>query len=141
MASAALAGRRGKLALTGTSTGTASQIAEVRNWEINPTQDLIDVTSFDSGGDAEFIAGRQSWTLNFGALFVSTEADQNIVREMFSSGGVKKWFSVYPSTTKATRWQGYAFVQNYRVGAADDNSPVLFDVSLQGTGAFVYTSG
>lgn len=140
MPSAALAGRRGSIALSATSTGTVSEIAEVRNWEINPSQEHIDVTSFDSGGNAEFIAGRKSWTASIGALFVSTEADQNIVREMFSSGGIKKWFSLFPSTTKTTKWTGYAFVQNYRVGAADDNSPVLFDVSLQGTGAFVYTS-
>jgi len=140
MASGAVAGRYADITIAATSTSAATALAEAQSWEVNVNQDLIDATSFDSGGNADFIPGRRSFTVRIGALYVSSDADQNVLREALSSGATR-WVSLYPTTAAGTRWQGTVFTQTYSVGAGGDNDPHLFNVTLQSRGGLVYTSG
>lgn len=137
MATQAIAGRIGFLGIAATSSGTASEIGEVREWSINVTQDMLDASSNDSSGWNEFIAGQRAWTITFGAVY-AREADQNLLRESLSSAA-SRYFTLRPSTAVSTLWRGTGFVTNYSV-SGQTNDVVVTDMAIQGTRALVYTS-
>ena len=138
MATGAQTGRIGFLGISATSTGTSSEIGEIRDWSIDVTQDQIDASSNDSSGWNEYLAGQRSWQLTGKALYVSAEADQNLLRESLSSAATR-YYTLRPSTTLTTKWAGTGRMASYRVGGTY-NDVALFDFVVQGTAAVTYSS-
>jgi predicted secreted protein len=65
----AIAGKGGAVKL-----GT-NKVAEIANWSLDLGADDIDVTSFDSNGWKEFLAGLKEWSGSIEGNFVSTDTD------------------------------------------------------------------
>src|SRR6185369_10377355 len=120
MATAGIAGRLASFGVAATSSGTVSEIAEIRNWRVNPTHRPIDATSVDSSGWDEAITGQRAWRMEAESIYVRGDADQVSVRKALSSGGTR-WFQIRPSTANTALWKGNGFVTNYEVSAAHDN--------------------
>lgn len=137
MATAGMAGRIGFLGISATSTGTSSEVGEVRNWSIDVTQDNIDASSNDSSGWNEFLAGQRGWQLTAQSVY-AREADQNLLRESLSSAATR-FFTLHPATSATQKWTGTGRIASYKVGG-DYNNVVLFDFVVQGTAALTYTS-
>lgn len=137
MATQAIAGRIGFLGIAATSSGTASEVGEIRDWSIKLDQNMIDASSNDSSGWNEFITGQRGWSLTIGAVY-ARESDQNLLRESLSSAATRYW-TVRPSTLASTLWKGTGWVENYSVSGQTDGV-VVFDLTVRGTRAITYTS-
>lgn len=137
MATGAQAGRIASIQV-GASTAALAEIGEIRNWSFNPTHRPIDATSNDSSGWDEFILGQRSFTLEAESLMLRTEAEQITVRKAFSTTGVKTWM-VRPSTSQTQKYVFTGWVRDWRNSANHDNA-VLQNFSVQGTGAFTYST-
>ena len=138
MATQAVAGRIAFLGYAATSSGTAAEIAEVRNFTLNTEQAQIDASSNDSSGWNENLAGQRGWSAQFESVYARTDTEQVALRKSLSSGTVR-YFQLRPSTAQNALWKGYAFVENYSIGGSYDNI-VLFNMTLRGTRALTYTT-
>lgn len=138
MASAAIAGRIGFVGLSLTSTGTSAEIAEIRDWRLSVKREEIDVTSNDSSGWHENIAGIGGWSGTASAMYVRTDNEQVFLRESLSSAATL-FFTFRPSTAASALWSGTARVVNYDVGGAHDGA-TLFNVEFVGTRSLTYTT-
>jgi len=61
MATSAIAGYRALLNVSTSTGGTLAQVAELKDYTIDVSHAEIDVTSHDSSGSREIIAGIDSW--------------------------------------------------------------------------------
>lgn len=138
MATAAITGRLGFVGLSLTSTGTAAEIAEIRDWRINIQRPTIDVTSNDSSGWHETLAGIASWTGTVAAMYARTDQEQVYLRESLSSAATLN-FTFHPSTAVSAKWVGLGRVTSYDVGGTHDGA-TLFNVEFEGTRSLVYTT-
>lgn len=137
MATAGMAGRIGFLGISATSTGTSSEVSEIRNWSIDVTANQIDASSNDSSGWNEFLAGQRAWSITAQAVY-TRGTNQNLLRESLSSAATR-YFTLQPATSASQKWAGTGRIASYRVGGTYDNI-VLYDFVVQGTAAVAYTS-
>lgn len=177
MATGAVHGRRGRLLLGNTSALSTSggsmfgivPFSEVRNWRIDPTQEMIDASSADSSGWNEFIAGQRGWTFTAETVFApklavgtggAAQDINNLLRRFFSATDLRLYFfelavdvaplSTGPAATQ--RWRSgsttglstamnykAAFIENWRVGGSY-NDLQIFDLTLRGVGTLSYSS-
>lgn len=137
MATGGMAGRTAFLGIAATSTGTSAEVGEVRNWAIDVTQNNIDVSSNDSSGWNEFLAGQRGWQITGQAVY-ARETEQNLLRESLSSAATRYW-TLHPATSATQKWTGTGRMASYRTGGSYDGI-ALFDFVIQGTAALTYTS-
>lgn len=132
MATSAIAGYKGVMALTSTSTAAAglSEIAEVRNWSISVEHAEIDATSHDSSGDREVIAGTGSWTASFEVLHVQGSTDHQAIFDALT-GRTKILGEWYPTGSSSDGYySGLGFLTNWELSSPNDDA-------LIATGGFV----
>lgn len=137
MATAGIAGRVGRLSV-GASTSALSVVGEIRDYRMNATHRPIDCTSNDSSGWDEFIKGQQAWTMTFEAIYASSEADQKVIRQMFSTSGAK-YFRIQPSTAKTAKWVGRGWLANFSAGGPTADT-AIFSGEITGSGPYTYTT-
>ena len=138
MATQAVAGRIGFMAISATSTGTAAEIAEIRGWNLQVTRADIDATSNDSSGWHEGVAGIAGWTATFNAVYARTDNEQVLLRESLSSAATR-FYTLQPTTAQSAKWTGTGRLTQYDVGGTHDGI-ALFNCSVVGTGALTYTT-
>ena len=138
MASVAVAGRIAFVGVAATSTGVLAEIGEVRNWSVDVTQNQIDVTSNDSSGWVENIAGIRGFTMSWDAIYARTDAEQVLLRKSLSSGTIR-FFSIRPTTASAALWSGNGFVESYKVSGAYTDA-TLHSMVIRGTRSLTASS-
>lgn len=138
MATAAVAFRKCFIGFAATSSGTAAEVAEVRNARLVTAHRPINATSNDSSGWDEIIDGQKTWSLTGEALHARTDAEQKALVQALTTPGTKYW-TVQPSTSQTHKYNGTAYVTGYEVGGATDDATVL-NFSIQGTRALAFTS-
>ena len=75
------------MAITGTGGAVkldANKIAEISNWSLDLGADDIDVTSFDSNGWKEYLAGLKEWS---GSIEATLNLPTRTARRQFSMHG------------------------------------------------------
>ncbi len=137
MPTGAQAGRLASLQV-GASTSALAEIGEVRNWSFNATHRPIEATSNDSSGWDEFILGQRTFTMDSEALMIRNEAEQITIRKALSTTGVKTWM-LRPSTAQNQKFVFTGWVRDWRMSGNHDNA-VLFNFSVQGTGAYTHST-
>ena len=137
MPTAGITGRLGRLSV-GASTSALSVVGEIRDYRLTGTHRDIDATSNDSSGWDESILGQRGWGMTFEAIYASSEADQKVVRQMFSTSNLKYW-RIQPSTAKTAKWVGRGFLNNFTVGGPTADV-VIFGGEIKGTGPYTYTT-
>jgi len=120
------------IAGTGGSVSTgANKIAELSNWSLDLGADDIDVTSFDSNGWKEFLAGLKEWSGSIeGNLKTDDTNGQKAILNAWLAGTALEFtFEVSSGVT----FEGEALVKPSIEVPVDDKAS--FSCDIQGTGA------
>lgn len=109
----------------------ASKIAELANWNLDLGADDIDVTSFDSEGWKEFLAGLKEWSGSAEGNFdpTDTNGQKAILNAWLNGEAVTLDLKVNSTIT----FSGSALVKPSIETPIDDK--VSFSFDFQGTGA------
>lgn len=143
MPSAALAGRFGSIRLSTASSATTAQttVAELTNYRLTVTHNLINVTSHDSSGWEDNISGIRNWEGTADVIYLSTGAGQAAARTSMTTASPNLMhFSFKQSTSNtAKKWQGAGFVTGFDISHETENA-VLGTVSFRGARPLVRTA-
>ena len=121
----ALAGKGGAVKLS------ANKVAEISNWSLDLGADDIDVTSFDSNGWKEYLAGLKEWSGSIeGNLKTDDTNGQKAILNAWLNG-TKLSFTFEVSS--GVSFQGEAFVKPSIEVPVDDKAS--FSCDITGTGA------
>jgi len=109
----------------------ANKIAEISNWSLDLGADDIDITSFDSNGWKEYLAGLKEWSGSIEGNLKTN--DTNGQKAIFSA-----WLAGTPLTftfevSSGVTFQGSAFVKPSIEVPVDDKAS--FSCDITGTGA------
>jgi predicted secreted protein len=120
----ALAGKSGAVKLG------ANKVAEISNWSLDLGADDIDITSFDSNGWKEYLAGLKEWSGSIEGNLKTNDTDGQ--KAIFSA-----WLAGTPLTftfevSSGVSFQGEAFVKPSIEVPVDDKA--TFSCDIQGTG-------
>lgn len=141
MATSAIAGYKGVMSLTSTSTAAAglSAIAEVRNWTISVEHAEIDATSHDSSGDREVIAGTGSWSATYEVQHVQTSTDHQGIFDALV-GRTKIAAEWYPTGSSSDGYySGIGFLTGWELSSPNDDV-LAASGGFVGTGVLTRTS-
>lgn len=127
------------MAVTGTGGAVklgTNKIAEISNWSLDLGADDIDVTSFDSDGWKEYLAGLKEWSGSIEGNFDSTDtAGQKAILNAWLNGTKLSFtFEVSAGVT----FTGDAYVKPSIEVPVDDKAS--FSCDIQGTGALTLPS-
>jgi predicted secreted protein len=123
-----------EMAVTGTGGAvkiSANKVAEISNWSLDLGADDIDVTSFDSNGWKEYLAGLKEWS---GSIEGNLKTDDTNGQKAI----LNAWLSGTPLTftfevSSGVTFQGSAFVKPSIEVPVDDKAS--FSCDITGTGA------
>ena len=140
MATGAIAGFKGALYTSTSTSGSVAKIAEIREWTISGEQDPIDVTSADSSGDREYIPGLRGWTASAEHLYAGDSTGQTQLFDMVTQG-IKGTLEFYPqgSSTGFPIYSGQAFMTSWELASPNDDAAAV-SVEWQGDGALTASS-
>ena len=121
----ALAGKGGAVKLS------ANKVAEISNWSLDLGADDIDITSFDSNGWKEYLAGLKEWSGSIeGNLKTGDTNGQKAILQAWLAGTPLTFtFEVSSGVT----FQGSALVKPSIEVPVDDKAS--FSCDITGTGA------
>lgn len=119
--------------------GTLKKIANATSNSIDISKDMIDVTSKDSAGAKEFIAGEYGYTLNVEAIFeddASVGASQQSFKDLAADLLAGTLLTIVMSTnvTGDEKYSGTAFFTSLSL-SAPNNDKATWTGTLQGSGA------
>ena len=122
------------MAITGTGGAVKlgmNKIAEISNWSLDLGADDIEITSFDSEGWKEYLAGLREWSGSIEGNFDSTDTTgQKAILNAWLNG-TKLSFTFEVSS--GVSFQGEAFVKPSIEVPVDDKAS--FSCDITGTGA------
>lgn len=119
--------------------GSLKKIANATSNSIDISKDMIDVTSKDSAGAKEFIAGEYGYTLNVEAIFeddASVGASQQSFKDLATDLLAGTLLTIVMSTnvTGDEKYSGTAFFTSLSL-SAPNNDKATWTGTLQGSGA------
>lgn len=122
------------MAITGTGGAVklgANKIAEIANWSLDLGADDIDITSFDSNGWKEYLAGLKEWSGSIEGNLVTgdTNGQKAILNAWLNGEELEFTFEVSTGVT----FKGDALVKPSIEVPVDDKAS--FSCDIQGTGA------
>jgi len=125
----AIAGFGGSVKVNG------KNVAEISNWTMDLDADDIEVTSFDSDGWKEYIAGARGWAGSFEGNFApdDTEGQGALISAWVNSENVELQLDVNEDIS----FSGSAMITLSMEAAVDDK--VSFSCDFQGTGELTPT--
>ena len=120
-------------------SGSLKKIANATSHSIDISKDMIDVTSKDSAGAKEFIAGEYGYTLNVEAIFeddASVGASQQSFKDLATDLLAGTLLTIVMSTnvTGDEKYTGSAFFKSLSL-SAPNNDKASWTGTLQGSGA------
>ena len=121
------------MAVTGTGGAVklgANKIAELSNWSLDLGADDIDITSFDSNGWKEYLAGLKEWSGSIEGNLVTgdTNGQKAILNAWLNGEELEFTFEVSTGVT----FKGDALVKPSIEVPVDDKAS--FSCDIQGTG-------
>ena len=120
-------------------SGTLKKIANATSHSFDISKDMIDVTSKDSAGAKEFIAGEYGWTMNVEAIFeddASVGASQQSFKDLATDllAGTILTVVITTNVTGDEKYTGSAYFMSLSL-SAPNNDKATWTGQLQGTGA------
>ena len=108
----------------------ANKVAEIANWSLDLGTDDIDITSFDSNGWKEYLAGLKEWSGNMeGNLKIGDTNGQKAILNAWLAG---ETVVVNLNVSADVTFSGSAFVKPSIEVPVDDKAS--FSCDIQGTG-------
>jgi predicted secreted protein len=119
--------------------GSLKKIANATSNSIDISKDMIDVTSKDSAGAKEFLAGEYGYTLNVEAIFEddnSVGASQISYKDLVTDllAGTLLTIVMSSNVTGDEKYTGSAFFMSLSL-SAPNNDKATWTGTLQGSGA------
>ncbi len=144
MATASITGRIGKLKFSTNLSALSSAltaVAELNDVTLTLNRKTIDVTSHDSSGFQENLAGIGDWKVTGKVNYISTGAGQSkAAQQLVSAAPLKMRVSVQATTAIAAKlYIGNAQVTRFEMGHPTDKQAIA-TVELVGTGPLSRTS-
>jgi len=134
MATSAVAGYRGKVLASTTSTGAVTAIAEVKNFSLTVEMAEIDATSHESSGHREVIGGTNSWSGSADYLQVMANATHQETYDMLVTKTLST-FEFYPTGSSGDGYYtGTGYFTNWELASPNDDA-LAVSISLVGSGA------
>lgn len=120
-------------------SGSLKKIANATSHSFDVSKDMIDVTSKDSAGAKEFIAGEYGYTLNVEAIFeddASVGATQQSFKDLATDllAGTLLTIVISTNVTGDEKYTGSAFFTSLSL-SAPNNDKATWTGTLQGSGA------
>ena len=120
-------------------SGTLKKIANATSHSFDISKDMIDVTSKDSAGAKEFIAGEYGWTMNVEAIFeddASVGASQQSFKDLATDllAGTVLTVVITTNVTGDEKYTGSAYFMRLAL-SSPNNDKATWTGQLQGTGA------
>jgi len=148
MATAGLTGRkailRASTAAASTATTSQTAFAELQNYTLTVSSDVIDVTSHDSAGFKEVLQGIRSWSWSADLIHISTGAGQGALRAALLTTAAAGAPLVNISFMQTTATASKKFVGKTRLTGFEvshgTNDAVLGKMSGVGSGALARTA-
>ena len=127
------------MAVTGTGGAVklnTNKVAEISNWSLDLGADDIEITSFDSNGWKEYLAGLKEWSGSIEGNFVAddTNGQKAILNAWLNGAKLSFVFEVSNGVT----FEGDAFVKPSIEVPVDDKAS--FSCDITGTGALTLPS-
>ena len=127
------------MAVTGTGGAVklnTNKVAEISNWSLDLGADDIEITSFDSNGWKEYLAGLKEWSGSIEGNFVAddTNGQKAILNAWLNGAKLSFVFEVSNGVT----FEGDAFVKPSVEVPVDDKAS--FSCDITGTGALTLPS-
>lgn len=139
MATSALAGYKAVLALSTSTSGSVTKIAELRDYTMSVEHAEIDATSHDSSGDREIIAGTGSWSGSAELLSVIADATQKAAFDLVTAR-TKVDAEFYPTGSSSDGlFSGQMFLTGFDMSAPNDDA-LGTSISFAGTGVLTRSS-
>jgi len=121
------------VAVTGTGGAvkiSTNKVAEIENWSLDLGADDIDITSFDSNGWKEYLAGLREWSGSCEGNFDSTDTSgQKAILNAWLAGNKLEFTFV---VSDSVSFKGEAYVKPSIEVPVDDKAS--FSCDFQGTG-------
>ena len=122
------------MAITGTGGAVklnTNKVAEISNWSLDLGADDVEITSFDSNGWKEYLAGLKEWSGSIEGNFVAgdTNGQKAILNAWLAGETLEFTFEVSSGVT----FEGEALVKPSIEVPVDDKAS--FSCDIQGTGA------
>lgn len=134
MATSAIAGYKGVLALSTAAGGTVTEVGEIRNFNLSVEHAEIDATSHDSSGDREVIGGVGSWSGTAEWLHVQADVEQIEAYDVLV-GRTKIDMEFYPTGSSGDGYySGDGFLTGWELASPNDDAAAA-NISFVGTGA------
>ena len=139
MASNGIAGYKGVLALSTANAGTMSDIAEIRDFTIDQQMSEIDVTTHDSSGYRDVVAGIVSWSGSATLNHVQTSTDHKGIWDVLN-GKTQVDAEFYPTGSSSDGYySGDIYITNYSINSPNEDA-LTASFSFVGTGAITRSS-
>ena len=133
MATAAVAGYKGKVLASTASGQTETAIAEVKNFNLSVEMAEIDATSHDSSGDREVIGGTGSWSGTAEYLQVMANATHQETYDVLVARTLVD-FEFFPTGSSGDGfYSGSGYFNNWELASPNDDA-LAVSISLIGTG-------
>lgn len=114
-----------------------NKVAEIANWSLDMYADDIDITSFDSNGWKEYLAGLKEWSGSFEGNFKpdDTQGQAALINAWLSGDKV----SLELQVNSTVKFAGDALIKPSIETPVDDKAG--FSCDFQGTGELTPTLG
>jgi len=134
-----IAGFKARLKLSTSTGGSVTALASLRNFQISGTMNPIDVTTHESSGISDFIAGVSQWSGSAEVFKVVSNATHKAVYDVFS-GKTKVDGEFLPTGSSSDGyWSGSLLISGWTLNSPE-NDGLGASVSFQGTGALTRSS-
>jgi TP901-1 family phage major tail protein len=131
----AMAGKDILLSIWNNEGSTLLAIAGQQGLTINRDKDTFEVTSKDSSGWKEFLAGFKEWSIDNDGIYVRNDDSHKHLKKIFN-GDDPVLIKVTNQKTETDLFGGLAILQSYPIEAPYDDA-TTYTVNLQGTGELV----
>ena len=137
------------LKVSPSSGGTAVKLMHSQNVSLSMNVDTIDISTKDSSGYRDLLAGQMSYSLSadglmdFAGVAGDTEVDE-LFNQMFQPVGgsgrtaVTFAFGFTSPATGEYSYSGSGFITSLEISGGTEDAPT-YSVSIEGTGALVQT--
>lgn len=134
-----IAGYKARLKLSTSTGGSVSALASLRNFRITHSMNPIDVTTHESSGISDFIAGVSQWDGSAELFSVTSNATHKAVFDVLS-GKTKVDGEFLPTGSSSDGYySGSLFVTSWGLNSPETDG-LGASVNFQGTGALTRSS-
>lgn len=134
-----IAGFRGVFGFSTSTGGAIDELGSLKGFSLNMNHAPIDVTTFDSSGSRDFVAGLNQWDGTADYLQVQTATDHKALSDLIGTR-TKIDFVFYPTGSSSDGYySGSGFFTNWGISAPMEDA-LSANVAFQGTGTLTRTS-